>query len=79
VLGIVFKSTVASVGAGIVAGLALTFALNKVMASWATESARDPLLLLAATGVLSIVATIACMIPAWRAAGLDPMKAIRYE
>ena len=79
VLGIVFKSTVASVGAGIVAGLALTFALNKVMASWATESARDPLLLLAATGVLSIVATIAGMIPAWRAAGLDPMKAIRYE
>jgi ABC-type antimicrobial peptide transport system permease subunit len=79
VLGIVFRSTVVSVGAGIVAGLALTFALNKLMASWATESARDPLLLLGATGVLSAVATLACIIPAWRAAGLDPMKAIRYE
>jgi predicted permease len=79
VLGIVFRSTVASVGAGIVAGLILTLALNKVMASWAAESARDPLLLLGATAVLSAVATLACIIPAWRAAGLDPMKAIRYE
>ena len=79
VLGIVFRSTVASVGTGIVAGIALTLALNKVMASWAAESSRDPLLLLAATFVLSLVATLACMIPAWRAAGIDPMRAIRYE
>src|SRR5579863_2256076 len=79
VLGIVFRSTVVSVGAGMLAGVALTLALNKVMAAWATESSRDPLLLLAATFTLSLVATVACMIPAWRAAGIDPMKAIRYE
>jgi predicted permease len=79
VLGIVFRSTIASVGTGIIAGVVLTLALNKVMASWAAESSRDPLLLLGATFVLSLVATIACMIPAWRAAGVDPMTAIRYE
>lgn len=79
VLGIVFRSTVASVGTGIVAGVALTLALNRVMASWAAESSRDPLLLLGATAILSLVATIACMIPAWRAAGVNPMTAIRYE
>lgn len=79
VLGIVFRSTVASVGTGIVAGVVLTLALNKVMASWAAESSRDPLLLLGATAVLSLVATVACMIPAWRAAGVNPMTAIRYE
>jgi predicted permease len=79
VLGIVFRSTVASVGGGIVAGVALTLALNKLMASWAAESSRDPLLLFAAACVLSLVATMACAIPAWRAAGVDPMKAIRYE
>jgi len=79
VLGIVFRSTVASVGAGILAGVVLTLALNKVMASWAAESSRDPLLLLGATFVLALVATFACMIPAWRAAGVNPMTAIRYE
>ena len=79
VLGIVFRSTVVSVGGGIVAGVALTLALNKLMASWAAESSRDPLLLFAAACVLSLVATMACAIPAWRAAGVDPMKAIRYE
>jgi hypothetical protein len=48
-LRIVFASTVTSVGAGIVAGLALSLALNKVMALWAEESSRDPLLLAAST------------------------------
>jgi predicted permease len=79
VLGIVFRSTAFSVGAGIVAGVALTLALNRVMAAWSAESSRDPLLLLGAAGVLALVATVACIIPAWRAAGIDPMKAIRYE
>lgn len=79
VLRIVFNSTVISVGGGILAGVILTLALNKLMASWAAESSRDPLMLLAATCVLSLVATLACSLPAWRASGVDPMKAIRYE
>ena len=79
VLGLVFRSTVASVGVGIVAGVVLTLALNKVMASWSAESVRDPILLLGSTITLSVVATLACILPAWRAAGVDPMTAIRYE
>jgi putative ABC transport system permease protein len=79
VLGIVFRSTAVSVGAGILTGLVLTVALNRVLAAWSADSARDPLLLAAATGVLSLVATAACALPAWRAAGVDPMTAIRYE
>ena len=79
VLRIVFRSTVASVGTGLLAGVALTLALNRVMANWAAESSRDPLLLIGATFALSLVATLACMIPAWRAAAIDPMNAIRYE
>ncbi len=79
VLGIVFRSTVMSVGVGILAGVVLTVALNKVMASWAKESSRDPLLLFAATCVLALVAALASAIPAWRAAEVNPMTAIRYE
>jgi putative ABC transport system permease protein len=79
VLGLVFRSTVMSVGGGILLGILLTLALNKVMATWAAESSRDPLMLFAATCVLSLVATLACALPARRAADLDPMKAIRYE
>ena len=79
VLRIVFRSTLVSVCSGIVAGIVLTVALNKVMASWAAESSRDPLLLFGATCVLSLVAALACAIPAQRASGVDPMTAIRYE
>jgi ABC-type lipoprotein release transport system permease subunit len=54
-------------------------ALSKVMAHWAQESSRDPLLLAASTLTLALVAALACAIPARRAAGVDPMTAIRYE
>ena len=79
VLRIVFASTVFSVGGGIAAGLVLSIALSKVMAHWAQESQRDPLLLAASTLILLLVAGIACALPARRAAEVDPMTAIRYE
>jgi len=78
-LSIVFRSTLVSVGSGIAAGVVLTLALNRVMAHWATESTRDPMMLLAATGVLVAAAAVACLAPARKAAGIDPMTAIRYE
>jgi predicted permease len=79
VLGMVFRSNLSSIGIGIAAGLILTVALNKVMAAWAAESSRDPMLLLGAVAVLAVAATLACALPAWRASGVDPMTAIRYE
>jgi putative ABC transport system permease protein len=79
VLGLVFRSTAVSVSAGIVAGIALTIALNRVLASWDAESSRNPLLLLFSACVLALVATLACALPAWRASEVNPMTAIRYE
>jgi putative ABC transport system permease protein len=79
VLKIVFTSTVVSVGSGIVAGVVLTLALNRVLAQWAEGSSRDPLILLAVTLLLSLVAVIACAGPARKALGVDPMTALRYE
>jgi predicted permease len=79
VLGIVFTSTVASVGGGILAGIVLTLALQKLLAQWAEGSSRDPLILIAVVVVLGAVATIACALPARRASKVDPMTALRYE
>src|SRR3984957_881597 len=79
VLRIVFASTVVSVGSGMVAGIGLTIALNKILAQWAEGSSHDPLVLLAVTVLLSLVAAIACSGPARRALKIDPMTALRYE
>ena len=79
VLRIVFGSTLVSVGSGIVAGLALTLAVNTILAKWATGNSRDPVILLAGALLLSVVAAIACAIPAWRASKVDPMTALRCE
>ncbi len=79
ILQIVLTSMAASVGGGVAAGVALTFALNRVLAQWAEGSARDPLVIVAVTLLLTLVAVVACIGPARRASGVDPMTALRYE
>ena len=79
VLKIAFSSTVVSVGTGIAVGVVLTLALNKLLARWAEGSSHDPMILLAVTVLLSVVAAIACSAPAKKAIGVDPMTALRYE
>jgi predicted permease len=79
VLNIVFYSVLWSVGGGVIAGVVLSLALNKVVAQWAEGSSRDPLMLMGATLLLAVVAVVACAIPARRASRVDPMVALRYE
>jgi predicted permease len=79
VLRIVFASTLTSVGSGILAGLALTLALNKILARWAEGNSRDPVILLAGTLLLGAVSAIACLIPARHASEVDPMTALRCD
>jgi len=62
-----------------VAGLALSLLFDKLASKWVTESARDPLLLGGVTLLLLVVAGLACLAPARRAASVDPMEALRYE
>ena len=79
VLRIVFASTLASVGSGILAGLALIVAMNTFLAKWAEGNSRDPIILLAGTLLLSVIASIACAIPARNASKVDPMTALRCD
>jgi ABC-type antimicrobial peptide transport system permease subunit len=67
------------VGTGLVAGLALTLALNSVLGQWVKGNSRNPMVLLAGALAMVLAAGIACAIPAWRAAAADPMTALRCE
>jgi len=79
VIKIVFGSTLAAVGGGVLGGLALTFTLNRVVAQWAQGNSNDPTILIEATLLLVLVAGIASAIPALRAAHVSPMTALRCE
>jgi putative ABC transport system permease protein len=79
VLRIVFISAGASVGLGIGIGLALSFGLNRLIARWVENSNHNPLIVLAVSFLLLIVAILACLIPAQRASSVDPMTALRCE
>ena len=64
-------------GERIVAGIVLAFALSRIVGRWAEGNSRDPVVLLTVVVLLSVVAAIACAIPARRAAVIDPMTALR--
>lgn len=79
VIRTVMASTAANVGRGVVAGMVLNIALGRIEAKWVTESPRDPLLLVGVSLFLILAASLACFVPARRAASVDPMVALRYE
>lgn len=76
---IVLPATAANVGGGVAAGVILSLVPDRIEAKWVTESSRDPLLLLGASLLLISAASLACFVPARRAAPVDPMVARRYE
>ncbi|HEY6384941.1 MAG TPA: ABC transporter permease [Candidatus Acidoferrum sp.] len=79
VVKLVLGSTAAMLSVGVAVGLTLSVILNRVVASWAGGSSRDPVTLIVAASILFLVAGIACVLPAWRAASIDPMRALRLE
>jgi predicted permease len=79
IIRLVLASTGAMLGFGVAVGLGLSIALNGVVASWVKGSSRDPLTLSISAILLLLVAVAACVVPAWRAATIDPMRALRTE
>jgi ABC-type antimicrobial peptide transport system permease subunit len=65
---------------GLVLGLAASAAVSRVIQSMLFEvRPLDPMVYIAVAGTLLMVATLACIFPAWRASQLDPMQALRAE
>jgi ABC-type antimicrobial peptide transport system permease subunit len=79
VVRMVIASTSWTVAAGLTVGMILCILMDRLASEWLTESSRDPLILGGVTLVLLVVATLACVGPARRAAAIEPMEAVRYD
>jgi putative ABC transport system permease protein len=80
VLRLVVRQGMSLVFAGLVLGLAGALALTRVMDTVLFGvQAKDPLTFVIVAVLLSIVAFVACYIPARRAMKVNPLVALRYE
>jgi ABC-type antimicrobial peptide transport system permease subunit len=68
------------VAAGLAAGLALSLTISRMMASMVYGvSPSDPVTYVLTTGLLLVVASAASLVPAVRAARMDPVSVLRGE
>ena len=80
ILRLVMRDVAIVLGAGVVAGVALSLAATRVLQSLLFElSAHDTLTFALSVGVLSVVAILAAWLPARRATRVDPIVVLRAE
>jgi predicted permease len=80
ILALVIRQGMALTGIGIALGLLGAAAATRVIAAMLFDLSRlDPITYFAVIALLGAASMIACGVPAWRAAKVDPMVALRYE
>jgi ABC-type antimicrobial peptide transport system permease subunit len=80
VIGMVLRGALFQAGIGLAIGLPLAVGVGKLIASQLFGiKPWDPLMLSVATILLAIAVLTAAMIPARRAAALNPVEALRSE
>ena len=80
ILGMVLRNGLGLIAAGVAIGLLASAALTRLISSelWGV-SATDPWTFAAVVTVLAASGSAACLLPAWRAARVNPTRALRYE
>jgi predicted permease len=79
-MSLVARQVAFPVAGGILVGLALAFAATRYVASLLYQtSAADPTAIAASIALLALAALLAALIPARRAAQIDPMAVLRNE
>jgi ABC-type antimicrobial peptide transport system permease subunit len=80
ILVLVMRKGMTLAAAGVAVGLFGAFAITRLMSSLLYEvSPADPVTFAAVAALLSVVAILACYVPARRAMGVDPIVALRRE
>jgi putative ABC transport system permease protein len=63
-----------------IVGAAASLATNRLLTNWIwQQSAFDPVLMVVTVSVIACVGVAACLVPALRAARVEPMQALRHE
>ena len=79
VLQLVLASTARDVAGGVGCGILVSLLFTRILSRWAEGSVQSPLVFAGATLLLMMTAAFAAVLPARRAAVVDPMIALRYE
>jgi putative ABC transport system permease protein len=80
ILGMIVKQGLGLAAFGAVIGIVAALGMSRLMVSLLFDvSPLDPVTYVAVTAVLGIVALGACLVPAFRAARVDPMQTLRTE
>jgi ABC-type lipoprotein release transport system permease subunit len=80
VMVLVFRENALVASIGSVAGLTIALLVSRALGSFLYgTSPRDPWVLLGSVAALTLIASVASLLPALRAARIDPMAAIRCE
>jgi ABC-type antimicrobial peptide transport system permease subunit len=80
VIAMVLRYGLTLTGAGLSLGLAAAFAITKTLSSFLYGvSSTDPVTFLLIPALMSAVAAAASIVPAWKAAAVDPVIALRHQ